>query len=149
MTSVGGIANTDLGGAAGFGTPSAIPKVMESGETANVETTVAMPPPVDMTASTAGAASTATASTESDATSGDVQTVDPEAVRKAAARLNRVLEVSDKELRFAVREDTGRQYIEIFNKDTGDLVKTIPPESLMAFQARFEDMLGLLYDSKV
>lgn len=73
-------------------------------------------------------------------------TVDGE-VSAAVERLNKILDVDDgNTMRFQVQSDTGRAYIEIVNQKTGETIRTIPGEAMLEFHARFEAMMGLLYD---
>ena len=50
---------------------------------------------------------------------------------------------------FAVQEETGKIYVEIVDKSTGEVIKTIPPEEFFKIAAKFTRMrrtLGLVVD---
>lgn len=79
-----------------------------------------------------------------------------EAAQKAVERtIERAREAGEgryemirKNLRLAVFEPTGDLYAKIFNADTGELLKTIPPEALLKTWARMDEYVGRLLDER-
>ncbi|MBN1809268.1 MAG: flagellar protein FlaG [Planctomycetes bacterium] len=58
------------------------------------------------------------------------------------------LDVIRKNLKLSIYEPTGDMYAKIINADTGEVVKTIPPEALLRTWARMEEYVGMLLDDK-
>jgi len=52
-------------------------------------------------------------------------------------------------LEFSMHEESGRTLIKVVEKDTGDLIKQIPPEEVLELIARMGDVLGILFDKRV
>jgi flagellar protein FlaG len=52
-------------------------------------------------------------------------------------------------LEFSMHEESGRTMIKVVEKDTGDLIKQIPPEEVLELIARMGDVLGILFDERV
>ena len=51
-------------------------------------------------------------------------------------------------LEFSMHEESGRTLIKVVEKDTGDLIKQIPPEEVLELIARMGDVLGILFDER-
>ncbi len=58
-------------------------------------------------------------------------------------------QVSNVGLDFSVHGDTGRIKVSVTNRDTGDLIREIPPEQVLNLMAKIDEMMGILYDEKV
>jgi flagellar protein FlaG len=52
-------------------------------------------------------------------------------------------------LQFSVHEDTGQTVVRVVDKDTGKLIRQIPPQELLDLAAKLEDMMGMLFDKQV
>jgi len=52
-------------------------------------------------------------------------------------------------LKFSVDHSTGRTIIKVFNKDTGKLIREVPPESVLNLSAKLDEMMGILFDKTV
>lgn len=52
-------------------------------------------------------------------------------------------------LEFSMHEASGRTMIKVVEKDTGDLIRQIPPEEVLELIARMGDVLGILFDKRV
>ena len=51
-------------------------------------------------------------------------------------------------LDFSMHEESGRTIIKVIEKDTGDLIRQIPPEEVLELVVRMGDMLGMLFDGR-
>jgi flagellar protein FlaG len=51
-------------------------------------------------------------------------------------------------LNFELEEDTGQMIVSVKNRETGDVIRQIPPETLVELRKRLEDLRGVLYDNK-
>ncbi len=56
--------------------------------------------------------------------------------------------INNVELKFNKDQETGQSYIEIVDKDSGDVVREIPPETLRKLAEKMDEMLGILFDKK-
>lgn len=54
--------------------------------------------------------------------------------------------VKDIGLKFNIHEATGRVKVTVTDKETGDLVREIPPEQVLDLMAKIEEMMGVLFD---
>ena len=52
-------------------------------------------------------------------------------------------------LEFSMHEESGRTMIKVVEKDTGDLIRQIPPEEVLDLISRVNDVLGIFFDKKV
>jgi len=52
-------------------------------------------------------------------------------------------------LQFSVHEETGQTVVRVVDKDTGKLIRQIPPQELLDLAAKLEDMMGILFDKQV
>ena len=53
------------------------------------------------------------------------------------------------ELEFSMHEESGRTMIRVVEKDTGDLIRQIPPEEFLELATKIGDVLGMLLDKRV
>lgn len=58
-------------------------------------------------------------------------------------------ETSNLQLNFKVEEDSGKTVVQMVDKETGKLIRQIPPESLVQMRAKLEELRGILFDNKV
>jgi len=61
----------------------------------------------------------------------------------------REFELQAKKVIFNVTLETGDLMIQVVNRETGDVVRQIPPEEVIEFARRFREVLGLLIDEKI
>ena len=52
-------------------------------------------------------------------------------------------------LEFSMHEESGRTMIKVIEKDSGNLIRQIPPEEVLDLIARMGDVLGILFDKRV
>jgi len=52
-------------------------------------------------------------------------------------------------LEFSMHEESGRTMIRVVEKDTGDLIRQIPPEEVLDLVSRVGDVLGIFFDKRV
>jgi len=52
-------------------------------------------------------------------------------------------------LKFAVHTDTGRTKVTVTDRETGDLIREIPPEQVLDLMAKIDEMVGILFDEMV
>ena len=74
---------------------------------------------------------------------------DPDVVSEAVRQLNELSEKFNNSIKFKVHEGTKRLMIDIVNKESGKIVRSIPPEEILDKLARTREFLGMLFDEKV
>ena len=69
--------------------------------------------------------------------------------------LQDVLEVAEKYfhsrnigLEFSVHDATGRIQVTVFDKDTGDMIREVPPDQVLDLMVKIDEMLGVVFDQK-
>ncbi len=68
---------------------------------------------------------------------------DLEEIKKAT---NQVLEQINIELDFSVDKDLNTVVVKVINKETGKVIRQIPPEEMLKIAKRIEEMSGILLD---
>jgi uncharacterized FlaG/YvyC family protein len=56
--------------------------------------------------------------------------------------------IHDVRLKFSVLKDTGRIMITVTDETTGKVIREIPPEELIEFSAKFDEMVGKIFNRK-
>ena len=57
-------------------------------------------------------------------------------------------QISDVSLDFSVHGGTGRIKVSVTDKNTGELIREIPPEQVLNLMAKLDEMMGILFDQK-
>jgi len=86
---------------------------------------------------------------ERDAPEASAQPMSVEEIQELAATIDDSLSSLKSRVGFAVHEETGKIYVKIVDKSTGEVIKTIPPEEFLRIAAKFMNMrrtLGLVVD---
>lgn len=69
-----------------------------------------------------------------------------ETLRRYLERMNRFAESLNLGLRFGIYEDSEQLYVQLINRRTMSVVKTIPQEELLALRVKLEQLAGMLVD---
>lgn len=85
------------------------------------------------------------------------QNVDREASREydrgvleeSIDKLNQVLMTVNPRFEFRVHEETNRLIVRVWDKDTEELIREIPPEQILDIVASIEEMVGILVDKRL
>ena len=56
--------------------------------------------------------------------------------------------INNVELKFERDKETNESFIKIVDKDSGDVVREIPPEALRKLAEKMDEMVGILFDRK-
>ena len=75
--------------------------------------------------------------------------LDTGAVREMAERTQAYLDDLKIKLDFEVYEETGDMVIRIFNRETEELLREIPPKDLLELHHKVAELRGILFDEKV
>jgi flagellar protein FlaG len=85
---------------------------------------------------------------EGEKTEGD-KVVDAGQLQDFIDRLNLMLELTWYDLRFRIHEATHEIMVQVVNRDTGEVVREIPPEKILDMWAEMKRLIGMLMDKKV
>lgn len=70
------------------------------------------------------------------------------ALKEVAEKTQAFLDDLNIRLDFQVYEETGDMIVRIFNRETEELLREIPPEDLLEINGRIADLRGILFDKK-
>lgn len=79
----------------------------------------------------------------------DHKTVDSNNLQKHTEQLNQVLAAFSRDIRFSVDDETDKTVVKVVDSNTGEVIRQIPPESMLKLMHRIEKTLGLILDEKV
>lgn len=66
-----------------------------------------------------------------------------------AALNDLVHQVASTKITFDVDEATGQSVIRVLNKETGELIRQVPPEELLILAAKMKQLSGLIFSQEV
>ncbi|RNC29575.1 MAG: hypothetical protein AWM53_00573 [Candidatus Dichloromethanomonas elyunquensis] len=72
-----------------------------------------------------------------------------EEVEKAAEKLNRLMGLFEKRMKFEVHEKTNRVMVKIVDEKSGEVISEIPSKKILDMLSSFDQFVGLLVDKKV
>jgi len=56
--------------------------------------------------------------------------------------------INNLELKFNTDDETGKTYIKIVDKESGEVIREIPPEEVRKLAEKIDEMVGLLFDKR-
>ena len=71
--------------------------------------------------------------------------VDAAQARRAVETINRQLEAAAKNLRFSVDDSTGKTVVRVVDTSTGEVIRQVPSEELLAISRSIDRLQGLLF----
>jgi len=71
-----------------------------------------------------------------------------EAINDEVDVMNKVAEVLNRELSFDVRDKTGEVFVRVVDRETGEIIREIPPEELVALSERIRETVGLIFEGE-
>ncbi|MEN6439353.1 MAG: flagellar protein FlaG [Syntrophobacter sp.] len=78
-----------------------------------------------------------------------VQSRDQASQEHMAAKVQEFLdEATNVQLKFKVNSDAGETVVQVLDKDSGEVIRQIPPESLFEVHSKLEELRGVLFDGK-
>jgi len=69
-------------------------------------------------------------------------------VIEAIERANKAIEGARTEFRFSIHEETHEISVKVLDKDSGEVIREIPPEKVLDMVARMWEMAGIIVDEK-
>ncbi|MEW6447586.1 MAG: flagellar protein FlaG [Bacillota bacterium] len=85
---------------------------------------------------------------EEEKTEGD-KAVDVGQLQDFVNRLNLMLELTWYDLRFQIHDATHEIMVQVVNRDTGEVVREIPPKKILDMWAEMKRLIGMLMDKRV
>lgn len=81
----------------------------------------------------------------------DKQNMSRQDVEKLTQRMNQIMSLIEKRLRFNVSDESGLMDIQVkvIDEQTGKVLAVIPPKSLQDLMGNFRDAAGILFDEHV
>lgn len=76
------------------------------------------------------------------------QELNKQDVEKLAERLNRVMGLIEKRLKFTVHDKSKTVQVKVIDQQTGEVLDEIPPKRLLDLMSSFQDLTGLFVDHK-
>ncbi|WP_165847646.1 flagellar protein FlaG [Ammonifex thiophilus] len=74
---------------------------------------------------------------------------DRQAIEGVVHRLNLLLEVTYYDLRFRIHEATHDIIVQVVNRETGEVVREIPPKRILDMVAEMMRLVGILFEERV
>jgi flagellar protein FlaG len=71
-----------------------------------------------------------------------------EDMRMLAEEVNDIMKGMRNEIRFKILRDSNELIAQVVNNATDEVIRTIPPESLLNMRAKFDEVLGLIFDEE-
>jgi len=87
--------------------------------------------------------------TEAPAKSLQKETRSAEEIRKDLNAINEQLKTMNRSIQFSIDDKSNEVVVKIVDRDTGEVVRQIPPESVVKLRDSMADMAGLIVEKKV
>lgn len=69
-------------------------------------------------------------------------------VRHSTEVMNRLSVFMGRKLSFEVHEGTGKMLVRVVDRETGKVIRTVPPEELLDMTERIRKLAGMLFDDQ-
>ncbi len=79
---------------------------------------------------------------------GDQVTISDEQLIKAVERAIKAMEGTSTSLEFSIHDQTKKIMVKVKDKESGEIIRELPPEKSLDFLAKVWEMAGLLFDEK-
>ncbi|NPV42741.1 MAG: flagellar protein FlaG [Firmicutes bacterium] len=75
--------------------------------------------------------------------------ISDEELQESINTLNKTLEVIDKRYEFSIHEETDRPVVRVYDRNSGDIIKQIPPEEVLNILTKIRELIGIFIDERV
>lgn len=72
-----------------------------------------------------------------------------EEVEKTIEKLNRLMGLFEKRMKFEVHEEANRIMVKIIDEKSGEVLREVPPKKILDMLSSFAEYVGILIDKKV
>jgi flagellar protein FlaG len=80
--------------------------------------------------------------------SGEATTQDTELLKDVLQVAERHFQIRNVGLEFEVHDATGRLKVTVLDKETGDIIREVPPHQVLNMVAKLDEMMGILFEQK-
>ena len=70
-----------------------------------------------------------------------------EVIERTVAALSEMLEQTNVGLQYRVDDITGDTVISVIDRDTGDVLKQLPPEQILRMRQHLQELMGVFFDA--
>ena len=70
-------------------------------------------------------------------------------IKETAEKLNKKFELFDSSLKIEFDKDTGIKVVKIIDNETKQVIRQIPPETMLKIAKYIDEITGLLFDKKI
>lgn len=74
--------------------------------------------------------------------------IDPEIIESAIEKTGNEVVFGGRSIEFNFDRDVGRVIVKVVAKESGEVVRQIPPDEFLKFTAQFRELIGVLFDGK-
>ena len=74
------------------------------------------------------------------------ESIDENQAQEIAEKMDKLASLFNTKLSFSVDESTGRNVIRVLDRETGTVIRQIPPEEILKLIGRLKDVMGMLLD---
>lgn len=72
-----------------------------------------------------------------------------EEVEKSAEKLNRLMGLIEKKMKFEVHEKSNRVMVKIIDEESGEVISEIPPKKILDIMTSLQEIVGIFVDKRV
>jgi len=72
-----------------------------------------------------------------------------EKLQESVNALNKTLEAIDKKYEFSIHEETDRPVVRVYDRNSGEIIKQIPPEEVLNILTKIRELIGIFIDERV
>ncbi len=72
-----------------------------------------------------------------------------EKISRIAEAMNSYVQSIQSDLKIQVNDKTGHIVVKVISRDTGKIIREIPPEELLDLASRMEELAGTFFDKKI
>ena len=77
------------------------------------------------------------------------EVLSPEKMKEVAGELQSRLESLGNQLGFTLIQESNAWVIEVTDRETGKVIRQVPPDDLLRLKAKIDEVIGILFDKKV
>jgi flagellar protein FlaG len=72
-----------------------------------------------------------------------------EKLQESVSVLNKTLKAIDKKYEFSIHKETDRPVVRVYDRNSGEIIKQIPPEEVLNILTKIRELIGIFIDERV
>lgn len=76
------------------------------------------------------------------------QNLSPKELADGIRKLDQTARIFDKAIHFEAHDESNRWMVQVIDKETGEVIREIPPEKILDLVARLDRLVGLFVDER-